>query len=126
MDFAVDVIFIQQPLGATGSQLTQSGPRGAGNEREHATAAQLLPVERRRAGLIRQMSIRQVIFQRIAHDILETQPPQRRLGLRLPEQTLRNVDGGAHNEHLSIFDVFMLAGAYSYSTPSLGTPVPLR
>ena len=116
MDFAVDVIVIQQPLGAAGSQLTQNGPRGSGNEREHATAAELLPVERRRAGLVRQASIRQVIFQRIAHDILETQPPQRCLGLRLPEQTLRNVDGGAHKRHLSIVDVFVLARA----------PVPIR
>ena len=85
MDFAVDVIFIQQPLGAAGSQLTQDGPRGAGNEREHATAAELLPVERCRAVLVRQASIGQVILQRIAHDIFETKPPQRGLGLRLPE-----------------------------------------
>ena len=76
MDFAVDVIFVEQPLGATASQLTQNGPRGAGNEREHATVAELLSVERRTTGRIDQAPVtRQVILQRIAHDILETKPP---------------------------------------------------
>lgn len=41
MDFAVDVIFVEEPLGATASQSTQNGPRGAANEREHATVAEL-------------------------------------------------------------------------------------
>ena len=98
MDFTVEVILIEQPLGAGASQSTQNGPRCAGNEREHATAAELLPVERRRAGLVRQACIRQVILQRIAHDILETKPPQRGLGLRLPEQALGNVNRGSHQD----------------------------
>ena len=76
MDFAVDVIFVEQPLGATASQLTQNAPRRAGNEREHATVAELLSIERRIIGRTGQApATRQVILQRIAHDILETKPP---------------------------------------------------
>ncbi len=65
MDFAVDVIFVEEPLGATASQSTQNGPRGAANanEREHATVAELLPVERRTTRHIRQALItRQMIL----------------------------------------------------------------
>lgn len=110
MDFAVDVIFIEQPLRASASQLTQNGPRSADNEREHATGAELLSVERRPAGRLRPASITgQVILQRIADDVLETKPPQRSLGLRLPEQTLRNVDRSPHKMHLSIIYAYMLA-----------------
>ena len=76
MDFAVDVIFVEQPLGAGASQLTQNGPRGAGNEREHATVAEFLSVEGRTTSRIGQAPVaRQVVLQRIAHDILETKPP---------------------------------------------------
>ncbi len=76
MYYAVDVIFVEQPLGVAASQSTQSGPRGAGDEREHATGAELLPVERRHAGRLGQAPITgQVTLQRIAHDILETKPP---------------------------------------------------
>lgn len=63
MDFAVDVIFVEEPLGATASQSSQNGPRGAGNEREHATVAELLSVERRTTRHIRQALItRQMIL----------------------------------------------------------------
>ena len=76
MGFAVDVIVVEQPLGAAASQLTENGPGGAGNEREHATVAELLSVDRRTTGRIGQTPItRQVTLQRIAHDILETKPP---------------------------------------------------
>jgi len=65
-----------QPMGAAASQLTENGPGGAGNEREHATVAELLSVDRRTTGRIGQTPItRQVTLQRIAHDILETKPP---------------------------------------------------
>ena len=77
--------------------MTKNGSRRTGNEREHATVTELLLIKRRPVGRARQASInRQVILQRIAHDILETKPPQRGLGLRLPEQTLGNVYSGSH------------------------------
>ena len=70
---------------------------GTGNEREHATVTELLPIKCRPIGCVGQASIdRQVILQCIAHDILEPEPPQRGLGLRLPEQTLGNVYSGSH------------------------------
>lgn len=98
MDFVIDVIFIEQPLGAATSQSTRNGSHGTGNEREHATVTELLPIKCRSVGCVGQASInrRQVILQRIAHDILEPEPQQRGLGLRLPEQTLGNIYSGSH------------------------------
>lgn len=97
MDFAFDVIFVEQPLSAATSQLLQNGSRGAGDEREHAAGAEVLALRHRRTGRLAEApGVRQVKLQRIAHDILETQPAQCGLRLRVPEQTLRDIYRSSH------------------------------
>ena len=104
MDFTVDVILVEQPLCVTASQSTQDGTGRAGNERKHATGAEILDVERRRPDRLTQApGIRQVALQRIAHDVLQAQPLESGLGLGMAEQVPRNVDCRSHQATLTSY-----------------------
>ena len=98
MDFAIDILFVQQSLGAGTPQLAQHGSGRAGDDWKHATGPEFLPGKAPCGFQLRRVrDFLQVTLQRLTHDILEAQPPEGGLRLRVPEQMIRDIDGGPHN-----------------------------